>query len=134
MTNTHLKLAQDKDPDIGPVKLALKQRKVLKAGTNPSPQIALLLKQASKLVIQNELLYRVSKGSCGKEKKKLVLPGQFQQQVMYSLHDNAGHLGIERTTELVKDRFYWPQVTSEVEKYVKSCGRCVKKPVLGTRD
>ncbi len=71
MTKTDLNLAQDKDPDIGPVKLALEQRKVLKAGTSPCLQIALLLKQASTLVIQNELLYRVSKGSCGKEKKSL---------------------------------------------------------------
>ncbi len=71
MTNTDLNLAQDKDPNIGPVKLALEQRKVLKAGTSPCLQIALLLKQSSKLVIQNELLYRVSKGSCGKEKKSL---------------------------------------------------------------
>lgn len=130
MTHTDLKLAQDKDPDIGPVKLALEQRKVLKAGTSSSPQMALLLRQASKLVIQNELLYRISKGSCGKEKKQLVLPGQFHQQVMYSLHDDAGHLGIERTTELVKDRFYWPQMTSEVEKYVKSCGRCMARKTL----
>ncbi len=130
MTHTDLKLAQDKDPDIGPVKLALEQRKVLKAGTSSSPQMALLLRQASKLVIQNELLYRVSKSSCGKEKKQLVLPGQFHQQVLYSLHDDAGHLGIERTTELVKDRFYWPQVTSEVEKYVKSCGRCMARKTL----
>ncbi len=130
MTHTDLKLAQDKDPDIGPVKLALEQRKVLKSGTSSSPQMALLLRQASKLVIQNELLYRVSKSSCGKEKKQLVLPGQFHQQVLYSLHDDAGHLGIERTTELVKDRFYWPQVTSEVEKYVKSCGRCMARKTL----
>ncbi len=130
MTHTDLKLAQDKDPDIGPVKLALEQRKVLKAGPNSSPQMFFLLRQASKLIIQNELLYRVSKSSCGKEKKQLVLPGQFHQQVLYSLHDDAGHLGIERTTELVKDRFYWPQVTSEVEKYVKSCGRCMARKTL----
>ncbi len=130
MTHTDLKLAQDKDPDIGPVKLALEQRKVLKTGTSSSPQMALLLRQASKLIIQNELLYRVSKSSCGKEKKQLVLPGQFHQQVLYSLHDDAGHLGIERTTELVKDRFYWPQVTSEVEKYVQSCGRCMARKAL----
>ncbi len=49
---------------------------------------------------------------------------------MYSLHDDAGHLGIERTTEHVKDRFYWPQVTSGVEKYVKSCGRCMARKTL----
>ncbi len=65
-----------------------------------------------------------------RRKKQLVLPGQFHQQVLYSLHDDAGHLGIERTTELVKDRFYWPQVTSEVEKYVKSCGRCMARKTL----
>ncbi|KAL1249378.1 hypothetical protein QQF64_020383 [Cirrhinus molitorella] len=130
LTHTDLKLAQDNDPVIGPVKLALEQGKVLKVGTNSSPQITLLLRQGPKLVIQNELLYRMSKNLYGKDKKQLVLPEPFHQQVMYSLHDDAGHLGIERTTELVKDRFYWPRLTSEVEKYVKSCGRCMVRKTL----
>ncbi len=30
----------------------------------------------------------------------------------------------------MKDRFYWPQMTSEVEKYVKSCGRCMARKTL----
>lgn len=36
-------------------------------------------------------------------------------------------LGTERTTELIKDRFYWPRVASEVATYIKNCGRCVAR-------
>lgn len=37
------------------------------------------------------------------------------------------HLGTERTTELIKDRFYWPRVASEVATYIQNCGRCVAR-------
>lgn len=39
-------------------------------------------------------------------------------------------IGIERITELCKDRFYWPHMTREVEKYVKNCGRCIARKTL----
>ncbi|KAG1952160.1 paraneoplastic antigen Ma1 [Pimephales promelas] len=130
LTHAELQFAQDKDPVIGPVKIAVEQGKVLTPSASANLRMTLLLRQSSKLVCQNKLLYRVSISPCGKEKKQLVLPEQFHQQVMYSLHDDAGHLGIERTTELLKDRFYWPQMTSEIEKYVKNCGRCITRKTL----
>lgn len=130
LTCGELQIAQDNDPVIGPVKLAVEKGQVLTSGTSSNPRVTLLQRQGSKLIIQDKLLYRVSSNSCSEEKKQLVLPQQFHQQVMYSLHDDAGHLGIERTTELVKDRFYWPQMTSEIETYIKNCGRCIARKSL----
>lgn len=43
---------------------------------------------------------------CGKRIKQLVLPARYRPMVLRSLHDECGHMGVERTTELVKDRFY----------------------------
>ncbi|KAI7814030.1 hypothetical protein IRJ41_006648 [Triplophysa rosa] len=127
LTHTELKMAQDKDPVVGPVKFALERGKILALSHSSNTQLGLLKRQSPKLVIQNELLYRVSNGPGGEQKKQLVLPEQFHQQVMQSLHDDNGHLGIERTTELVKDRFYWPRMTSVIETYVKTCGRCIAR-------
>ncbi|KAI5627544.1 hypothetical protein C0J50_12903, partial [Silurus asotus] len=42
----------------------------------------------------------------------------------------SGHLGIERTTELLKDRFYWPKMSAYIEQYIKSCGRCIARKTL----
>lgn len=38
-----------------------------------------------------------------------------------------GHLGCERTLELVRSRLYWPKMASDVESKIKTCPRCVKR-------
>ena len=54
-----------------------------------------------------------------------------------------GHLGIERTTSLLKDRFYWPSMVEDVELHIRSCPRCLRfktqpekaelNPIIATR-
>ena len=46
--------------------------------------------------------------------------------VLQQLHDHAGHLGVRRTTENVKERFYWPGYESDIEKWVHECHQCQK--------
>ena len=50
----------------------------------------------------------------------------FHKQALEACHDEIGHLGVERTTSLLKDRFYWPKMESDIEEYVKTCPRCLK--------
>lgn len=38
-----------------------------------------------------------------------------------------GHLGVERTLDLVRERFYWPQMHQDVEHFVTKVCECVKK-------
>lgn len=52
---------------------------------------------------------------------------------MKSLHDDSGHLGLDKTYGLIKDRFYWPRMKSEIEDYCKSCVRCIKRKTLPKR-
>ena len=52
------------------------------------------------------------------------------KQVLEACHNEIGHLGIERTTSLLKDRFYWPKMESDIEEYVKTCPRCLKFKVI----
>ena len=47
--------------------------------------------------------------------------------VLQQLHDHAGHLGAHRTTENVKERFYWPGYESDIEKWVRECQLCQKR-------
>ncbi|XP_029350188.1 uncharacterized protein LOC115036194 [Echeneis naucrates] len=46
-----------------------------------------------------------------------------------AMHDDIGHLGMERTTELIKDRFYWPKMASDIAMYIQNCGREARLPV-----
>ena len=38
---------------------------------------------------------------------------KFCSTVLQELQNNMGHVGGERTTSLIRDRFYWPKMLSE---------------------
>ncbi|XP_046553307.1 uncharacterized protein LOC124262803 [Haliotis rubra] len=38
-----------------------------------------------------------------------------------------GHPGRDRTLSLLKERFYWPGMTKDVDDYLKICERCLKR-------
>ena len=37
---------------------------------------------------------------------QLVLPESFRMQTLKGCHDDLGHLGVERTLDLLRDQFY----------------------------
>ncbi len=56
-----------------------------------------------------------------------MLPEELRSSVMSSLHDRIGHMGMERTLDLVRAQFYWPKMAADVEKKIRTCGRCVQR-------
>ncbi|KAK7945434.1 hypothetical protein WMY93_001162 [Mugilogobius chulae] len=133
LTLKELQIAQDLDPAIGPVKQALQAGKqLIQAKTDP-PDVALLCREITRMELKDDIMYRTRKVPNGTETKQLVLPERYRTSVMKSLHDECGHLGVEKTTELLKDRFYWPRMSSEVEQYIKTCGRCISRKTLPQR-
>lgn len=49
----------------------------------------------------------------------LVVPKIFRQKVFRDFHDNPmiAHPGIEKTTQIIKTRFFWPNMKKNIEKY-----------------
>ena len=66
----------------------------------------------------------------GEGVQQLVLPYHFKDTVLKCLHDDVGHQGRDRTLSLVRSRFYWPGLESDVDRKVKSCGRCIKRKTV----
>ena len=58
--------------------------------------------------------------------RKLVVPTSMQQKVMPSCHDEPtkGHTRVYRTTELVKQRYWWKGMGKDIENYMRSCLVC----------
>lgn len=60
--------------------------------------------------------------------QQLCLPESLVPKVLYALHDapSAGHLGVTKTIERVRKRFFWHGLREDVENHVKRCGPCAE--------
>lgn len=60
--------------------------------------------------------------------KSVYVPknGDFRRYLLSAHHDSylAGHLGIDKTYELLARHWYWPRMKADVTDYVKSCPVC----------
>jgi hypothetical protein len=67
-------------------------------------------------------------GSLFRSKHLYVLGGPAQLQVLQYCHDMpiAGHFGFHKTLELVTRNYWWPQLCSFVEHYVRTCHVCCR--------
>ena len=61
-----------------------------------------------------------------KEKNRLIIPKTLRQEVMAMVHDApmAGHMGMNRTWQRIRDCAFWPDMKADVERYVGYCEKC----------
>jgi len=123
--------AQKEDPHIGRV------LKVIKANQKPTvgqkqkepPLIGKLLNEWQKLHVDKKsgILYR---------KQKIVLPQKFRRTVYRELHEEMGHLGVERVLALARERFYWSHMRRDIDNFIHHTWRRLKQrsPNLPTRE
>ena len=57
---------------------------------------------------------------------QFVVPPEFRKLTLSLAHDNFGHLGIDRTTVLMIDRFFWPKMSEDIRTYIQNCERCIR--------
>lgn len=118
---------QEADPDIQRVLAFWEQGSFPSSAErqNLSKSVLTLLRQGDRLVKKNGVLYRrVSRPDGGEEVLQLVLPVALKRDVLTQLHQHHGHQGVERTTELIRQRCYWPGMSAEVAQWCRECERC----------
>lgn len=119
---------QRNDPNLGKVLEYCKYEKP-PAGSElkkETAEVVQLIKEWGRLVVRDNVLMR-RRLSDGDETFQLVLPAEFRHQALKGLHDDVGHPERDRTTDLVRSRFYWPFMATDVEKFVAHCGRCIRR-------
>jgi len=72
-----------------------------------------------------DILYKEDESRWGME-MLICVPKKMVADVLYALHDDplGGHLGVGKTLERVRQRFWWENWNQDVAKYIKGCKDC----------
>ena len=62
-----------------------------------------------------------------KKQKQLLLPLKLRPLVYSELHVKIAYLGVDRSMQLIKDRFCWPGIGSDISHFITKTCSCVKK-------
>eukprot|EP00731_Ephydatia_muelleri_P009248 Em0004g1586a len=63
----------------------------------------------------------------GSHPPQVVVPVTLRPLVIEQLHDKSGHLGVHKTLEKLRERFYWPGCDLDVKNAIQQCDRCQKR-------
>ena len=47
-------------------------------------------------------------------------------KVILACHNDNGHLGMERTLELLEETFFWPKMADDVCTHIHTCDQCMR--------
>ena len=97
-----------------------------------SIEVRQVLQERSRLFLKDNVLYRVRKMETG-EQEQLVLPYRLRGKALHGLHDDVGHLGIERTLDLARSRFYWPGMAKDIKVHISRCESCIKRKASSSK-
>ena len=110
-------------------KLNKKQLEELCSGIGP------YVRYIPQLQVHDNLLYRKIYTNKGRQSYllQLVLPHSLLQNALIGCHDEVGHLGRDKSIDLLKERFFWPSMTVDMRNHINSCRRCIARKGTNTR-
>ena len=122
---------QRRDPILGKVISVIEtdKRPSRKEITSESPLLKSYWAQWDSLLIKDGCLYRKWESEDGKSHRNLiVVPDSKIRDVLSEFHDgpSGGHLGIAKTAEKVKQRFYWVGCQKSIADWIANCERCIR--------
>ena len=145
MTNEQWQTIQSADPDLSVIISLLKKRTLSKRKGNAkdSDDLRTMLRHRNQYVLRNKLLYKKIKSSQEDViTMQFVLPKAYRLKALKACHDDCGHLGREKCDSLLRERFYWPNMTRDMAEHIRKCERCLRfkakeqreelKPLLAT--
>ena len=109
------------DPDLAPVITALASQSALPSDTAPGLKNVFLR--------DGLLCCKFQQSSSSGNQIQVILPTSLKTTVLQQLHDNSGHFGIRKTTENVKQRFYWPGYESDIDRMLNASSTTPNNPI-----
>ncbi|KAI5725816.1 hypothetical protein M8J77_020471 [Diaphorina citri] len=128
-TEEELEKEQREDPDLGPV-IEYKERDVKplwRDVSDLSEAAKSYIVQWDSLVLESGVLKRRWESLNGRNVRlQIILPRARVKEVLEELHGgtSGGHLGVNKTVDKVRERFYWLRMKQDVEDYCRRCASC----------
>lgn len=116
LSKEEIRKAQREDKDIELVINHLQSgvRLPAKQWRAAGPTVNGLIRGWDKLMLDDDgILWRKTA-----QRTQLVLPEKFRKTALEELHDKMRHQGVNRTTSLIRDHFFWPHMEQDIEHYV----------------
>ena len=126
---SRIRSAQQEDPTIRFLlpwvsKSMKPPRQVVRKGSHDFQRLCALW---STLVVEDGLLFRRWDSRHQGSVLQLVVPPALRSEICRQVHCNGQrHVGIRRTVRMIRAKFFWPQVRSDVEHWRRKCVACAQ--------
>ena len=74
------------------------------------------------LVVDNVVYYLMDPD--GDTVLRLYVPKHLRALVVKQYHDDNGHMGVQKTFDCIRQKYFWPNLFKELYQYVSSCTVC----------
>jgi hypothetical protein len=85
-----------------------------------------LLAKGREFVIRQGVLCKATSGNDGATTLTLVVPEVLQAEIIKACHDEplAAHLGVVKTYDKVRRRFFWENMFADIQFWIQTCPAC----------
>ena len=126
----NIKEAQEQDPTLAKLRewKANGLRNAPKLNTH-DPYLHKMLRFYNRLFLRDGILVRALGTRQHHPHYVVVVPQSLTRNIVRAMHDNpfAGHMGIARTEDRIRQRFFWPGIRRSVQEYIKQCAACTQR-------
>ena len=125
--------AQKNDIDLLPLIDYITSGKLPEGKGEQSKASAIIVMSKDFALDHNQTLVRVVQPTNGRGKlepiHQVVVPRSMVIRLLMEFHDSplAGHHGVAKTYEKLRERYYWVRMYTDVTNYVKSCDLCLRR-------
>lgn len=94
------------------------------------PDVKSVLRRRKQLhVVDNVLMLRKTD-----ECNRIVVHRSELPTLMKCYHEAQGHLGEDRTVQIIESRFYWPKMRNDIVDAIQKCNRCTLRKTLPAKN
>lgn len=86
--------------------------------------------ESSSFELRNGVVYRKTNNTV-----LFYVPESMEVNVLYKYHDEMGHLGLDKTYELITRTYWFPGLRGKIKSHISNCLRCIEyNPKSGKKE